>query len=117
MANSEHTSRSLNHGVEWSWITEEYEAGYEARFQGVAECGTATPCWRTGWQDADREMAGAALAEGTNLDATAPWTLFGTGQQARACELPFDELSPDSWKKSWVEADITLSLAMRKGSA
>jgi hypothetical protein len=112
MARSEHIYKEPKDGLEKVWIPEEYEAGYGARFQGVSECRTATRCWLAGWQEADREIGTAVLSEGVpwNTEPTAPWSLFGTGRQARACELPFDQFSPDDWKKSWVEADIAMSL-------
>ena len=119
MADSEHTYREPDRIADMVWIPEEYEAGYSARFQNVAECITATPCWRAGWQDAGREIAGAAFAEEMfrTADVTVRWSLFGTGSQARGCGLPFDKFSPESWKRSWVKADIALSLAERQRSA
>ena len=112
MAHSEHTYKEPNDNAEKVWISEEYEAGYGARFQGVAECMTATRCWLAGWQEADREIGAAVLTQGepSHTEPIAPWSLFGTGRQARACDLPFDAFSPDDWKRSWVKADIAMSL-------
>ena len=44
--------------------SEEYLAGYEARVRNESESHTATPWWRTGWADAERELrSGAAKVE------------------------------------------------------
>ena len=112
MANAEDANRELHPNESRAFVAEEYEAGYQGRFQNVAECVTATPCWRAGWQEADREIAIAVRSEQTEATSE-PWSLYGTGHQARTCELPFDEYSADSWKRSWVQADITLGTSAR----
>lgn len=115
MLDPEPTSAQQNHDFAAMRSAEQFEAGYAARFQDVAEYLSATPCWRSGWQEADRELVGSAPAArfAPGSDA-APLSLFGTGTQARVYELPFDELCPDIWKKSWVQADIDLGLAARR---
>lgn len=121
MADSEHTYKKLGQGAAETRNAEEYEAGYKARLEGVPECLAATPCWRAGWQEADSDSETAAGATAntmyTNTEVRTPWSLFGTGRQARICNLPFDELCPDSWKRSWVEADIAVGLSQTQRSA
>ena len=95
--------------------SEEYQAGYEARLRDEAEYHTATLWWRTGWADADRELrSGAArprIEQGEALDMR--WSNFGTGRQARICQLSFDENQAEAWKRNWVQTDIAISLAHR----
>ncbi len=121
MADTEHTSQELSQSIAETRRAEEFEAGYRARLEGVPECRAATLCWQAGWQEADSDSKTAATAAAwtthTNSEARIPWSFFGTGRQARLCDLPFDELCPDNWKKSWVEADIAVGLPQRHGNA
>jgi hypothetical protein len=95
--------------------SEEYQAGYEARLRDEAEYHTATLWWRTGWADADRELRSGAARSHTQR-GEAPgirWSNFGTGLQARICQLPFDENQAEAWKRDWVQTDIAISLVRR----
>jgi hypothetical protein len=95
--------------------SEQYQAGYDARVRNEAESHTATPWWRTGWADAERELrSGIAkpLVEGKTTEV--PWSSFGSGEQARIFQLSFDENQADSWKRNWVQTDIALSLGSRR---
>jgi hypothetical protein len=96
--------------------SDEYQAGYEARLRDEAEYHTATPWWRTGWADADRELRSCAarprIEQGEALEMR--WSNFGTGQQARICQLSFDENQAEAWKRNWVQTDIAISLAHRR---
>ena len=56
MPNSEQYRPALNAQQTAAYVAAEYEAGYEARRQGLAEYKTATCSWRAGWQDAEREL-------------------------------------------------------------
>jgi hypothetical protein len=118
MAKIERPFTSQNRHSEADWVSIEYEAGYGARILSNAEYLTATPCWRAGWKDADRDLARAALDDRLPSydDVVVPWSRFGTGQQARSCLLPFDESATHRWKRSWVETDIAMSLAERRRS-
>ena len=118
MADSEHTYKEPKDCVAEARTAEAFEAGYKARLAGVPECHAATSSWQAGWQEADRETAGSGTAETVqiNTDVRTPWSLFGTGKEARICDLPFDELCPDTWKRSWVEADITIGLVKRQAA-
>ena len=119
MTNSEHTFNKLRNGAEEAWGSEEYEAGHGARMLGVPECLTATPCWRAGWQEADREISGAAVSEKRHAVAgmSTLWSPFESGGHARTRGLPFDELCSDSWKRSWIQADIALGILDSQRSA
>lgn len=121
MADTEHTSQELSQSVAETRRAEEYEAGYKARLEGVPECLAATLCWQAGWHEADSDTESAVTAivdtMHTNAEVRTPWSLFGTGREARVCNLPFDELCPDSWKRSWVEADIDVGLSQRRVTA
>ena len=116
MAHSEEFYRT-SHRVERNvWLPDEYEAGYQARLLGVVEFKTATSCWRAGWQEADRELAGNGASEADRANENSipdQWSLYGTGQMARLCDLPFDEGRAEPWKRSWVQADIELGLQAR----
>ena len=116
MAHSEDFHRTSDRVQQYVWIPDEYEAGYQARLQGVVEFKTATSCWRAGWQEADRELAAGGESAADRLDETSipeQWSLYGTGQMARLCELPFDEARAEPWKRSWIETDIELGMAAR----
>ena len=94
-----------------NWVSEEYEAGYWAGHHGIAEFQSATHCWRTGWQDAQRELHANNLLPWAEADAIpAQWSLYGTGAIAREYDLPFDEERSESWKRSWIQADIDSGL-------
>lgn len=118
MAHSEEFHRTPDRVEQRAWVSEEYEAGYQARLQEIAEFKTATPCWRAGWQDAHRELTvcgGPLLSKHIEQDSIPEqWSLYGTGQDARLCELPFDENREESWKRSWIQADIALGLKARR---
>ena len=112
MADSEQVHRSPCEANS-SWVLEEYEAGYWAGHHGIAEFLSATHSWRIGWQDAQRELhaMGASCSPVVEEDLVpAQWSLYGTGAAARACDLPFDEERSDSWKRSWIEADISAGI-------
>ena len=116
MADSESFERTPDKIQSHTHVPDEYEAGYRARELGLTEYKTATRSWRAGWQDADHEAirSGLSLHVATQNDgAPAQWSLYGTGRQARACELPFDVDRGDAWKRSWVQADILLGLVER----
>ena len=56
-----------------SRASDEYEAGYQARLRDGAEYQTATLCWRTGWQEADRDLQiGNAMLAGDSNDLFNP---------------------------------------------
>lgn len=117
MADSESLEHRPNEIDRDSLVANEYESGYRMRLEGEAEFRTATPSWRAGWQDADRELrrSGYTLRNSTSEAPLAePWSLYGTGRQARACELPFDVNRGEAWKRSRVEADIALGFAKRR---
>jgi hypothetical protein len=99
--------------------SEEYQAGYEARLRDEEEYHTATLWWRTGWADADRELrSGAAKPHTEQREALGMrWSNFGTGQQARICQLSFDENQAEAWKRDWVQADIAISLLHRENTS
>ena len=99
-----------------STSSEEYQAGYEARLRDEAEYHTATLWWRTGWADADRELrSGAAKAHIEQSEVPGMgWSSFGSGHQARMCQLSFDENQAEAWKRDWVRADIAISLGPRR---
>lgn len=100
-------------------ISPEYEAGYQARLEGFGEYRTATPSWRAGWSDADHDLQSGVLnmrpesREGVNPQLST----FGTGWDARLCELPFAPQSNEDWKREWILADIALGMIARKGRA
>lgn len=113
--------RNTPDGIEdCALVANEYEAGYRMRLDGETEFKTATASWRAGWQDADRELLQAGFTL-SNTRSSAPiceqWSLYGTGSQARACELPFDVNRGEAWKRSWVAADIQLGLTERQRSS
>ncbi|MGI4828244.1 MAG: hypothetical protein ACRYFU_08650 [Janthinobacterium lividum] len=113
MADSEQLHRSPWKATNTSWVSEEYEAGYWAGHHGIHEFRCATLCWRTGWQDAQRELyaMGASPFPMGEDHVPAQWSLYGTGAVARACNLPFDEGRSEPWKRSWIQADIKLEAA------
>ena len=108
MANQKHTSEKLTSDSNWN--ADEYEAGYQARFEDVDGCVTATACWQAGWQDADREIS-ARVSMGLEeprrgAEQDNGLSKFGSGELARACDLPFDAFGSEPWKRSWIRADI-----------
>jgi hypothetical protein len=119
MAKTGRPFTSQNPHSEPDWVSVEYDAGYEARILSNAEYLTATPCWRAGWKDADRDLARSALdgRPHSDDDVVVPWSRFGTGQQARACLLPFDDSAAETWKQTWIQADIAMALAERQKHA
>lgn len=112
MADAEQVQRSACEPNS-SWVSEEYEAGYWAGQHDIAEFQSATHSWRAGWQDAKRELHAMGASSSPVLGANATldqWGLYGTGAAARAYELPFDEGRSESWKRSWIQADIDTEL-------
>ena len=94
--------------------SDEYQAGYEARLRDEAEFYTATRWWRTGWAEADREIRSGVVRSPAQGNVTSMlWSSFGMGKHARTCELSFDENQAESWKRSWVQSDIAISLSCR----
>lgn len=89
---------------------EEYEAGYQARFTDGSEFITATRAWRSGWQEADREIAQTRSSGLPTNTSAAEWSLFGSGRDARICGLPFDTRRDHVWKRSWIKADLELAV-------
>jgi hypothetical protein len=95
--------------------SEQYQAGYDARVRNEAESYTATLWWRTGWAEAERELRSGVAKPFVEGKATeVPWSSFGSGEQARICQLSFDENQADSWKRNWVQTDIAISLGSRR---
>lgn len=116
MADSEQVNRSPCKANS-NWVSEEYEAGYWAGHHGVVEFQSATHSWRSGWQDAQRELRamGASVYPIVGEDLIpAQWSLYGTGAAARAYGLPFDEERSDPWKRSWIRRDIDFGLKKRE---
>jgi hypothetical protein len=116
MAQTEHFDRiPYNDSEQQTWASDEYEAGYQARLRDAAEYHTATLCWRTGWQEADRDLQiGNAMPTGESDDIFRPrWSDFGTGQDARACELPFDDSQARPGSEAG-PADIAIRLVLRR---
>ncbi len=103
-----------------TWCKDEYEAGYGARFAGTAESWTATPCWRAGWQEADRELtASNGYLRSSSVDPNVDlepmeWSLFGTGNFARDYQLPFDHVRGTAWKRSWIRRDIEVGTVTKR---
>lgn len=100
-------------------VSTEYEAGYQARVEGLDEYRTATSSGRSGWSDADHDLQTGVLTNcsGRFEDTYSNWSTFGSGCYARSCELPFDLQSDCNWKREWVLADIALGIAAKKGRA
>ncbi len=114
MAHSEHRqSRAM---VQSSpWLVEEYEAGYKARFLDIAQYMTATPSWRAGWQEADRELTFVSTGRPFETTDNSGYhaSFYGCGDQARVCKLPFEVRQTEDWKRSWITADIALGIPKR----
>ncbi len=91
-------------------VSDEYESGYRARQTDATEFKTATRSWRAGWQDANRELENLKepIEKEFKVKEQANWSLFGSGRQARLCDLPFDEVRSDAWKRDWILTDIDL---------
>ena len=88
-------------------VSDQYDAGYAARFRDEAMCVGATANWQAGWSDANREL-GRFEEAFTPAQVSLPF--FGTGEEARRRGLPFDPSCSEAWKRGWVEADIALGL-------
>ena len=112
MADGRHIPNDLDR-VQSTWNAEEYKAGYAARLHEEAESVTATPGWRSGWHDADREQTCTQHDEGS-VEAQYPLRFFGSGGQARRCGLPFDAFSSYEWKQEWIEIDLAIGWAEQK---
>ncbi len=97
------------------WLSEEFDAGYKARFLEVEEYRTATLSWRAGWQEADRELTWCIAGDWSVEPRTVAhaWSFYGNGEIARACDLPFEARETEEWKRSWVAADIVLGMTRR----
>lgn len=94
-------------------VSEQYEAGYGARFREEAFSLGATRSWQAGWTDANRELGNFEEAF-LPLQSSLPF--FGTGEEARRRGLPFDPSCSNEWKRGWVEADICIGLASAPAS-
>jgi hypothetical protein len=88
-------------------VAEQYEAGYGARFRDEAYSLGATRSWQAGWNDANRELG---KFDEAFSPAQSSLPFFGTGDEARRRELPFDSSCSEEWKRSWIEADINVGL-------
>ena len=95
--------------------SEEYQAGYEARLRDEAEYHTAPLCGGVpGGLMRIESLSGAARSHPEGGEASGiRWSNFGTGQQARICQLSFDENQAEAWKRDWVQTDIAISLVHR----
>ena len=80
-------------------VAEQYEAGYSARFREEAFSLGATRSWQAGWTDANRELG---KFEEAFSPAQSYLPFFGTGDEARRRELPFDPScdAPGTGKRS-----------------
>jgi hypothetical protein len=116
MARSEQFDLMPDNGDPRSYTSsDEYQAGYESRMRNEGESHTATPWWRTGWADAESELrSGVAKLVVESKAEEVRWSSFGSGEQARICQLSFDENQADSWKQNWVQTDIAISLGSRR---
>lgn len=107
MAESEHGSDGIA-GERPPPVSEEYEAGYAARYCGEPMSVGATGSWQSGWTDASREL-------GSFEDMFAPTqvslSFVGTGEDARRRGLPFDSSCSAAWKRAWIETDIALGMS------
>jgi hypothetical protein len=119
MARSEQFDLIPDNGGPWGYTSSEhYQAGCDARVRYEGESHTATSWWRTGWADADSELRSrvAKLVVESKAEEVR-WSNFGSGEQARICQLSFDENYADSWKQNWVQTDIAISLGSRRSNA
>ena len=89
------------------WISEEFEAGYQASLAGASESRTATPCWRAGWQEAQREMAVSEHPDVLSIDGEDVLPL--SGREARLFGFAFRSDQAEQWKRAWIEADLQCS--------
>ena len=93
-------------------VSEQYEAGYAARYSGDPMSVGATRSWQAGWTDASREL-------GRFEEIFAPLQgsieFCGCGEEARERGLPFDASCSELWKRGWIEADIALGLRAEHG--
>ena len=119
MAHSEHSDCEPRRAEGEFLVSAEYEAGYRARVQGSEYYRTATRSWRYGWGDADHDLQSGVLSRRSDLSEDTPSasTTFGTGRDARLCELPFYADSTHEWKREWVLADIALGMTAKKSRA
>ena len=117
MEHSEHFDCTPHRAKDGGLVSAEYEAGYRVRVEGSGDYRSATQSWRSGWSDADHDFQSGVLSNcsGCFEDADSQWSTFGSGWNARLCDLPFDVQSGCDWKREWVLADITLGIAMKKG--
>ena len=88
-------------------ISEQYEAGYAARYRNEAIGVAATQSWQAGWTDASRELGGFEEMF-TPPQVSLPF--IGSGEEARRQNRPFDASSSEVWKRGWIETDIALGL-------
>lgn len=119
MAHSEHFDCEPRKAEGEFLVSAEYEAGYRARVQGSDEYRTATRSWRSGWSDAEHDLKCGVLKSYSDASGKIEplWTTFGSGRDARWCELPFDRESSPEWKRAWVLADIALGVTARNRRA
>ena len=88
-------------------ISEQYEAGYAARYRNEAMSVAATQSWQAGWTDASRELGGF---EDMFAPSQVSLSFIGSGEEARRQHRPFDASCSEAWKRGWIEADIALGL-------
>jgi len=98
------------------WKTEEYVAGYRARFSDIPDYEKAHHCWRCGWENADTEALESkrhrrvvAAGREDHFEGTRG-NLFDSGKAARANGISFDEDPTEPWKEGWVAVDIELGM-------
>ena len=98
------------------WKTEEYVAGYRARFSDIPDYEKAHHCWRCGWENADTEALESkrhrrvvAAGREDHFEGIRG-NLFDSGKAARANGISFDEDRTEPWKEGWVAVDIELGM-------
>lgn len=100
MEHSEHFDCSPRRADE-VLVSVQYEAGITLVLQVFGHHFTATPSWRAGWNDADHDVQSGVLNSRSawSESTSSQWSTFGTGWDARLCELPFDVHSSPDWKR------------------
>ncbi len=107
MADSEHGAEELSEEKLMA-VSEQYEAGYAARYHNEPMSVGATGSWQAGWSDASRELGSF---EQIFAPAQVSLQFCGTGEEARRRGLPFDASCSEVWKRDWIEADIALGIS------
>ena len=95
-------------------VSEQYEAGYAARYRGDSMSVGATRSWQAGWTDASRELGSF---EEIFAPSQGSIEFSGCGEEARERGLPFDPSCSELWKRGWIEADIALGLRAEHAGA